>query len=232
MQTGSAKTWRDYIAALMFKGQQSFVTSEDLVKEIDRKFGDTDKRTTQSLKIRTMQQGDKHADEHVQDFEKAALEAGYNGYPLIVEFKRSLNAGLRKRLTELRPMPETIQDWYDEAITMDRQWRVAKTEEAFYGKVNGTVRKPPQYGQGQKEPQSGQGSSSQQGYQRQFFRNQAPPQQAQRQNTGQPQRDPNAMDVDRNRAQRPPMKCFKCNGIRTYGKRLPKTIGCQRNDIR
>ena len=40
-----------------------------------------------SLKIQTMMQGDRTAEEHVQDFEKAALEAGYEGFPLIVEFK-------------------------------------------------------------------------------------------------------------------------------------------------
>jgi len=53
MQTGSAKTWCDYIVALMFKVQQSFTTSDELLREINQKFGDTDKRTTQSLKIRT-----------------------------------------------------------------------------------------------------------------------------------------------------------------------------------
>jgi len=195
MQTGSAKTWHDYVVALMYKGQQSFSISDELLKEIDQKFGDMDKRTMQSLKIRTIQQGDRLVDEHVQEFEKAALEAGYEGYPLVVEFKCLLNAGLWRRLTELQPMPMTIEQWYDEAITMDCQWKVAKTEEAFYGKVNGTVRKPPQYGQqGQGQ---GQASSSQ-GNQRQFFRNQEPPQHGQRQNTGQLQRDPNAMDVDRN----------------------------------
>ena len=40
-----------------------------------------------SLKIHTIMQGNKTADEHVQDFEKAALEASYEGFPLIVEFK-------------------------------------------------------------------------------------------------------------------------------------------------
>ena len=109
MQTGSAKTWRDYVVTLMYKRQQSFSTSDELLKEIDRKFGDTDKRTMQSLKIRTIQQGDRSADEHVQEFEKAALEAGYEGYPLLVEFKHSLNAGLWRRLTDLRPMPVTIE---------------------------------------------------------------------------------------------------------------------------
>jgi len=40
-----------------------------------------------------------------------------------------------------------------------------------------------------------------------------PPQHGQCQNTGQPQRNPNAMDVDRSQARRPPMKCFKCHGL-------------------
>jgi len=96
MQLGSAKVWCDYVISLMYQDKHSFRNMDQLLKEIDRKFRDTDKRTTQSLKIRMIQQGDKSADEHVQEFEKAALEAGYEGYPLVVEFKRSLNAGLRK----------------------------------------------------------------------------------------------------------------------------------------
>jgi len=35
MQTGSAKTWCDYIVTLMYKGQQLFSTSDELLKEID-----------------------------------------------------------------------------------------------------------------------------------------------------------------------------------------------------
>jgi len=166
-------------------------------------------------------------DEHVQEFEKAALEAGYKGYPLVVEFKRSLNSGLRRRLTELLPMPTTIQQWYDKAITMDRQWKVARTEESFYGKVNRTMRKPPQHGQQGQGQGQGQASSLQQRYQQQFFRDQMPAQHEPHQNTGQPQRDPNVMDVDRNQARRPLMKCFKCNGLEHMAKE------CQRNlDVR
>ena len=121
-------------------------------------------------------QEDRLADEHVQEFEKAALEASYEGYPLVVEFKYLLNSGLRRRLMELWPMPMTIQQWYDEAIMMDCQWKVAKTEEFFYEKVNGTVRKPLQHGQQGQGQGQGQASSSQQRYQWQFFRNQMSPQ--------------------------------------------------------
>ena len=101
MTFGTAKTWRDYIVSLMYRQQHNFSSSDELLQEIDQKFRDMDKRTTQSLKIHTMQQGDKPADKHVQDFEKAAMEADYDGYPLVIEFKRSLNLGLRRHLTKL-----------------------------------------------------------------------------------------------------------------------------------
>ena len=130
MTVGTAKTWRDYVVSLMYRNQHSFSSGNELLQEIDQKFGDTDKRTTQSLKIHTRQQEEKPADKHIQDFEKAMLEASYNKYPLVVEFIRSLNQGLRRCLMELRPMPVMIEQWYDEAIKMDCQWRVARAEEA------------------------------------------------------------------------------------------------------
>ena len=99
----------------------TFTTGDELLQEIDWKFSDTDEHTTQSLKIRTIQQVDKPVDEHVQEFEKATLEAGYDGYHLVIEFKWSLNQGLRRHLMELRPMPVMIEQWYDEAIKMDCQ---------------------------------------------------------------------------------------------------------------
>ena len=137
-------------------------TADDLLQEIQKRFSNTDKWATMLLKICTMMQGDKTADEHVQDFEKAALEAGYEGFPLIVEFKQSLHPALRKRLSEIRPQPITIQEWYNESITIDRQWRISKTEEAFYGKTNqsGAARKSQQSQAGT----SGVRNDSQQSY--------------------------------------------------------------------
>ena len=72
--------------AQIFKKTLWYNTADELLQEIQRSFSDTDKGATMS-KIRTMMQGDKTVDEHVQNFEKAALEAGYEGFPLIVEFK-------------------------------------------------------------------------------------------------------------------------------------------------
>ena len=95
MQNGTVRTWRDYVVSRMLKHDWMFQTGDVLLREVQTKFGDMDKQTTMSSKIRTMMQGDKPTDEHVQDFEKAAMEAEYEGKPLIAEFKRSLNVGLR-----------------------------------------------------------------------------------------------------------------------------------------
>ena len=218
MQTGSVHAWHEYVMAQIFKKTLWYNTVDELLQEIQCRFSDMDKQAMMSLKIRTMMQGDKMVDEHVQDFKKAALEAGYEGFSLIVEFKWSLHPALRKHLSEIRPQPVTIQEWYNESIIIDRQWRISKAEEAFYGKTNqsGAVRKPPQsqagtsgvrndswqsynnYGQGgyQNWGQSSTGSAT-----------------VPRQDNRLGQKDPNTMDVDRTQEQRPPVKCYKCQKL-------------------
>ena len=214
MQSGSARLWRDYVMACVRAGVKQFLNANDLMNEIEAKFGEEDKRTTMSLKICTMMQGDKHADEHVQEFQRAALEAGYDGYPLVVEFKRSLNAGLRRQLQNLRPQPIMIGQWYNEAITVDRQWRVAKAEEAFYSRANSSTAK--KEADKPKETRPNQPRQNNRQYGRAWqprtfqFRQEAAGSQ---QGNAAGQKDPNAMDIDRsNWGKRPPVKCYNCQG--------------------
>ena len=214
MHTGLACAWCEYVMAQIFKKTLWYNMANELLQEIQRRFSDTDKRATMSLKIRTMMQGNKTADKHVQDFEKAALKAGYDGFPLIVEFKRSLHLALRKRLSEIRPQLVTIQEWYNESITIDRQWRISKAEEAFYGKTNqsSAARKPPQSQAGtprvQNDSWSSYNSYGQEGYQNWNQQSGSVTVLCQDNRSG--QKDPNAMDVDRMQECRPPVKCYKC----------------------
>ena len=214
MQSGSARLWRDYIMAQVRSGVKQFSSANDLMNEIESKFGEEDKRTTMSLKIRTMIQGDNHADEHVQEFQRAALEARYEGYPLVVEFKQSLNVGLRRQLQNIRPQPITIGQWYKEAITVDQQWRIAKAEEAFYNKANGSATKKeadkPKESR-PNQPQQNDGRYSHAWQPRTF---QLAPQGAgTNQGNTAGQKDPNAMDVNwSNWGKHPPVKCYNCQG--------------------
>ena len=214
MQGGSARLWRDYIMAQVQSGIKQFRNANDLMNEIESKFGEEDKQTTMSLKIRTMTQGEKHMDKHVQEFQRAALEASYDGYPLVVEFKMSLNAGPRRQLQSLRPQPITINQWYKEAVTVDRQWRVAKAEEAFYNRANGSAAKkeadkPKEAKPNQPCQNNGQYTCA---WQPRTF--QIKPQATgNQQGNAAGQKDPNAMDVDRsNWRKRPPIKCYNCQG--------------------
>ena len=94
MQTGTAQVWQNIVSQQLYRQEIIYSMVEHFLDKINRKFGDTDKQTTASLKLRTMVQGDKHADEHVHDFGKVAMDTDYDGYPLIVEFKRFLNLAL------------------------------------------------------------------------------------------------------------------------------------------
>ena len=214
MQSGSARLWRDYIMAQVRSGVKQFINANNLMNEIESKFREEDKHTTMSLKIRTMIQGDKHADDHVQEFQRVALEAGYEGYPLMVEFKRSLNAGLRRQLQNLRPQPITINQWYKEAITVDRQWQVAKAEEAFYNKANTSATKkeadkPKKTRPNQ--PRQNDGRYTRAWQPRTFQLGPLPTGNQQGNAAG--QKDPNAMDINRsNWGKRPPVKCYNCQG--------------------
>ena len=161
-----------------------------------------------------MIQGDKHADENVQEFQRAALEASYEGYPLVVEFKRSLNAGLRRQLQSLRPQPITIGQWYKKAVTVDRQWRVAKAEEAFYNKANGSATKKEADKTKESKPNQPRQNDSRytRAWQPRTFQL-APQGAGTNQGNATGQKDPNAMDVDQsNWGKRPPVKCYNCQG--------------------
>ena len=160
-------------------------------------------------------QGDKLTDKHVQDFKKAALEAGYEGYPLIVEFKWSLHPALRKQLSEICPQPVTIEEWYNEAITIDRQWRITKAEEAFYRRANQSraARKPSQSQAGtsivHNDSWASYNNYGQGGYQNRG-QSSSVLVMAPCQDYKPEQKDPNAMEVDQTQECRPPMKCYKC----------------------
>ena len=105
-------------------------------------FGDPNEKDTKVFTITTINQGEKSADEHVQDFKLATFDSGYEGVALIYEFKCSLNKGLCEKLNNLERRPLKIEDWYSEAMRLDRQWRQAKTKEKIFGGTHHTPPKP------------------------------------------------------------------------------------------
>ena len=49
--------------------------------------------------------------------------------PLIEEFKRGINGGIRRKLIETENLLASIEQWYRRATALDRNWRESRREE-------------------------------------------------------------------------------------------------------
>ena len=63
-----------------------------------------------------------------------ARGSGYEGRPLIEEFKRGLNGGIRRKLAEAEEPPTTIGEWQERAVRLDRNQRQSRAEERVLGR--------------------------------------------------------------------------------------------------
>ncbi|KAF7762698.1 transcriptional regulator family: Zinc finger, CCHC-type [Agaricus bisporus var. burnettii] len=185
VQGGAAESWKENIMEMIENGEEEAPSvTEELFDSLRNNFGDADEESTAVGKLRLIEQGNKSAEEHVQEFKRIARDSGYEGRALIEEFKRSLSRRIRKALMEAENPPTTIRSWYERSMQLDRQWRQAKAEEEYYRR-------------GQAKPQIRTHTPN-----NTFVRPQ--PQ----------RRDPNAMDVDTAAGpSRGPIKCYKCGKL-------------------
>ena len=158
-------------------------------------------------------------EEFVQEFKRAARGSGYEGRPLVEEFKRGMNGGIRRKLMEAENPPTSIEQWYRRATALDRNWRESRREEErMRGKKEGgggapkqeqrqSLPRPLVWQRRQPLPQQATtGPAPMEGVERMnavVVRGQG-----QGQNAGiPPRRDPFAIEVDRGR------NCFACRGF-------------------
>ena len=65
----------------------------------------------------------------MQEFKRTARGSGYEERPLVEEFKRGMNGGIRRKLMEAENPPASIEQWYRRATALDRNWRESRREE-------------------------------------------------------------------------------------------------------
>jgi len=68
-------------------------------------------------------------EEFVQEFKRAARGSGYEGRPLVEEFKRGMNGVIRRKLIEVENQPGSIEQWFRRAKALNRNWRESRREE-------------------------------------------------------------------------------------------------------
>jgi len=111
MQGGIAEVWKDNLLDELAKGESKVESAEQLFAKIRNDFRETSEEERKIEQLRTIKQGGRTCDEYVQEFKKVTRGSGYEGKPLIEEFKRGLNGAIRRKLAEAEELPTTIGEW-------------------------------------------------------------------------------------------------------------------------
>ena len=102
---------------------------EEFLMTLKKEFSGGEEESTKVVELRKLKQGGKTMEEFVQKFKRAARGSRYKRRPLVEEFKRGINGGIRRKFMEAENPPASIEQWYKRATALDRNWRESRREE-------------------------------------------------------------------------------------------------------
>jgi len=219
VQGGSADVWKENVMEELESGEMEYETAEEFLMTLKKEFSGEEEESVKAAELRKMEQGGRTMEEFIQEFKRAARGSGYEGRPLMEEFKRGINRGIRRKLMKAENPLTSIEQWYKRAMALDRNWRESKREEerlrekkeamgsAPKQKQRQSLLQPLVWQRRQMPQQATIGPALMEGVERMnvvVVRGQG---------AGQsmgipPRRDPYAMEVDRGR------NCYTCGGFR------------------
>ena len=109
-------------------GEMEYKTVEEFLTALKREFSRGEEELVKAVELRKLEQGGKTMEEFVQEFKRAARGSGYEGRPLMKEFKRGINRGIRRKLMKSEHPQVSIEQWYKRAMALDRNWRESRRE--------------------------------------------------------------------------------------------------------
>jgi len=121
--------WKENVMEELEVEEMEYETAEEFLTVLKKEFGRGEEESVKVAELRKLEQEGKTIEEFVQEFKKAVRESGYERRPLIEEFKREMNRGIRRKLMEAENQPASIEQWYRRAMALDRSWRESRREE-------------------------------------------------------------------------------------------------------
>ena len=134
VQGGSADVWKENVMEELESGEAEYESAEEFLTSLKKEFGGGEEESIKVVELRRIEQGGRTMEEFVQEFKRAARGSRYERRPLVEEFKREMNGGIRRKLMEAENPPTSIEQWYRRATALDRNWRESKREEERRGK--------------------------------------------------------------------------------------------------
>jgi len=129
VQGGSADIWKENVMEEMEAGEVEYELAEEFLTCLRKEFGGGEEESVKVAELRKLEQGGRMMEEFVQKFKQAARGSGYKRRPLVEEFKRGMNGGIRRKLMKAENPPASIEQWYRRAMALDRNWRESRREE-------------------------------------------------------------------------------------------------------
>ena len=123
VQREVAEVQKDNLLDELSKEELKVEIVEELFKKMKNEFEKIGEKERKVEQLRTIEQGGKIYNEYAQEFKKIARESGYKRWPLIEEFKRGLNRGIRRKLIEAKSPPSSIEEQQERSIRLDRNQR-------------------------------------------------------------------------------------------------------------
>ena len=109
--------------------QNEYKSAEEFLTSLKKEFSGGEEESVKVVELRRMEQRGKTIEEFVQEFKRVARGSGYEKRPLVEEFKREINRGIRRKLMEAENLLASIEQWYRRAMALDRNWRESRREE-------------------------------------------------------------------------------------------------------
>jgi len=129
VQGGSADIWKENVMEEMESGEVEYESAEEFLTSLKKEFRGGEEESIKAAELRKLEQGGRTMEEFVQEFKRAVRGSGYKGRPLVEEFKRGMNRGIRRKLMEAENLLTSIENWYRRATALDRNWRESRREE-------------------------------------------------------------------------------------------------------
>jgi len=87
VQGGSADVWKENVMEELEAGEVEYELAEEFLTSLRKEFGKGEEESVKVAELRKLEQGGKTMEEFVQEFKRAVHRSGYEGRPLVEEFK-------------------------------------------------------------------------------------------------------------------------------------------------
>ena len=129
VQGGSTDVWKENMMEELESGEVEYESVEEFLTCLKKEFGGGEKESVKAAELRKLEQGRRTMEEFVQEFKRVARGSGYEGRPLVKEFKQGMNGGIQRKLMEAENPLASIEQWYRRATALDRNWRKSRRKE-------------------------------------------------------------------------------------------------------